>query len=77
MLLDQDLQDGGVDPSRVSESGTADPPELVLSHGHLPKLEHAGVIRWNRETREVRKGPEWDEISPLIELIRDHQDEFS
>ena len=47
-----------------------------LYHTHLPKLEQAGFIRWNQETQEVMKGPRFDEIRPLLELMRDHADEL-
>ncbi|MDG5778162.1 transcriptional regulator [Haloarculaceae archaeon H-GB2-1] len=47
-----------------------------LYHTHLPKLEQAGFISWDQETREVRKGPRFDEIRPLLELMRDHADEL-
>ncbi|RLM83592.1 ArsR family transcriptional regulator [Halobellus sp. Atlit-38R] len=45
-------------------------------HSHLPRLEEAGLIRWNRDTHEVLKGPRFDEIRPLLELLRDHADEL-
>lgn len=47
-----------------------------LFHIHLPKLEEAGFIEWNRDTHEVVKGPEFDEIRPLLELMQDHADEL-
>lgn len=47
-----------------------------LHHVHLPKLEAYGFISWNRETNEVTKGPEFDEIQPLLELLNDHLDEL-
>jgi len=47
-----------------------------LYHSHLPRLEEAGFIRWNRDTHEVVKGPRFDEIRPLLELMRDHADEL-
>ncbi len=45
-------------------------------HSHLPQLEEAGFIGWNRDTHEVVKGPRFDEIRPLLELMRDHPDEL-
>ena len=47
-----------------------------LVHTHLPALEDNGYISWNRETNEISKGPNWDEIGPLIELMHAHQDEL-
>lgn len=57
----------------------ADEDELVdieLHHRHLPKLAEAGYIDWDREANEVRRGPRFDEIAPLIELMRNHPDEL-
>ncbi|WP_245180854.1 hypothetical protein [Haloarcula amylovorans] len=53
-----------------------DDPELQLIHTHLPKLAEAGYIEWNRETDEVSKGPRYDEIEPLLNLLETHADEL-
>lgn len=56
------------------------PPEgrgVYLTHTHLPKLEDAGFIEWDREGEEVRAGPRFDEIRPLLELLDDHADELA
>lgn len=50
--------------------------QMKLVHGHLPKLADIGFIDWDRETGAISTGPNWEEISPLLELIRDHQDEL-
>lgn len=46
-------------------------------HSHLPRLEEAGFVRWNRETNQVSRGPAFDEIRPVLELIRDRTDGFA
>lgn len=53
-----------------------DDAEIALVHTHLPKLEDAGYVEWDRETGTVSKGPQFDEVAPLIELIEDHADEL-
>ena len=59
-----------------------DPPlepevlETELFHRHLPKLEEMGFIEWNRDTGEISKGPDWDDIEPVLRLLRDHRDEL-
>ena len=45
-------------------------------HSHFPQLEEAGFIRWKQDSHEVVKGPRFDEIQPLLELMRDHADEL-
>ena len=47
-----------------------------LYHSHLPKLDEAGYIEWDREADVIRHGPQFDEVEPLISLMRDHPDEL-
>lgn len=49
---------------------------VTMQHVHLPKLVDYGVIEWNEETHEVTKGPKFDEIRPLLELLLNHEDEL-
>ena len=58
--------------------GTEDPEEIrvQLIHNHLPKLAEAGYIEWDRDTGEISKGPRFDEIKPLLDLIQNHADEL-
>lgn len=49
---------------------------VKMRHVHLPKLVEHGFIEWNEETHEVTKGPNFDEIRPLLELLDDHRDEL-
>lgn len=60
-----------------SEAEDDDAKRLVaMDHVHLPKLADYGVIDWDRESNEVHKGPNFDEIRPLLELLDDHEDEL-
>lgn len=52
-------------------------PTLSLTHVHLPKLADVGFIEWDRESGDLSKGPNWEEIAPLLRLMWDHQDELS
>lgn len=45
--------------------------ELELRHIHLPKLAGSGYIRWDRETGEISKGPNWREIEPMVRQFRE------
>lgn len=45
---------------------------LAMKHFHLPKLTALGFIEWDRENGDVSKGPTFDEIRPLLELLDDH-----
>lgn len=55
-----------------------DPEEVrsELRETHLPMLEDAGIIEWDRETGEISRGPNFDEVEPLLELMEDHADEL-
>jgi len=75
-LLDHNPQDDS--PVAVVGDGDADAVERLVSmeHVHLPKLADYGYIDWDRESHEVSKGENFDEIRPLLELLADHEDEL-
>jgi DNA-binding transcriptional ArsR family regulator len=50
--------------------------ETILTHAHLPKLEDMGYIEWDRETGGISKGPRFDEIAPVLDLLENHADEL-
>ncbi len=47
-----------------------------LIHVHLPLLEEMGYIQWDRDSNQIRKGPNWEDIEPLLTLIHDHRGEL-
>jgi hypothetical protein len=49
---------------------------VEMHHVHLPKLEDYGFIEWDREADEVRKGPRFETVDPLLELLDDHREEL-
>ena len=48
----------------------------ALYHAHLPKLDEAGYIRWDRRGETVRRGPRFDDVAPAVRLLADHRDEL-
>ena len=77
LLLENPQDDTDRDP--LDLLGEVDEPEVLktrLYHAHLPKLESMGFIEWDRESGAISKGPEWDQIGPLLELIAEHRDEL-
>lgn len=44
--------------------------EIEMYHIHLPKLQDAGVIEWDRGNQQVLKGPAFDQIRPYLEVVR-------
>lgn len=82
-LLDENPQDDDDLQAGESAFGPEDRDDeanqllnIELVHLHLPKLESLGYITWDQETGNISKGPDWDEIEPLLRLLRDHADEL-
>lgn len=48
---------------------------VTMHHVHIPKLEAGGYIEWDRESQEVSRGPNFEEIRPLLELLADHEEQ--
>lgn len=47
-----------------------------LRHVHLPKLAETGYVDWDRDTGTIEKGPAFDELEPLLDLIENHSAEL-
>lgn len=47
-----------------------------MVHAHLPKLDDMGIVRWDRETEELSKGPRWDDLEPLLRWMDENRDEL-
>lgn len=76
-LLEHNPQDDTPVVIAASETESDAVERLVsMQHVHLPKLADYGFIEWNEETHEVMKGPNFDEIRPLLELLDNHEDEL-
>jgi hypothetical protein len=76
-LLEHNPQDDAPVVLADSEEDGDSMERLVrMDHVHLPKLEEYGFIEWNEKTHEVAKGPNFDEIRPVLELLEGHDDEL-
>lgn len=76
-LLDHNPQDDS--PVVIANSdaeGDAVERLVTMDHVHLPKLAEYGFIDWDRQSNEVKKGRNFDEIRPLLELLDEHEDEL-
>ncbi|CQR49056.1 hypothetical protein [Haloferax massiliensis] len=47
--------------------------KLQMYHVHLPKLERMGLIEPNGNWYDIRRGPHFDDIVPLLRVIDDHE----
>ena len=71
-LLDENPQDATVHASEDVDAGepkTKRRLQTAMYHSHLPKLVDYGFIEWHADTQEIRKGPQFEEIRPLLECI--------
>jgi hypothetical protein len=75
-LLEENPED-----DRTIASGGSDPGEgqqtIAMEHVHLPQLEDHGYINRNREENSVTKGAQFDEIKPLLAILKGIEDEKS
>ena len=65
--------------SIASDDATDDDLEqlkIQLHHTHFPKLAAAGYIEWDPDTETIRRGPNFDDVAPLLMLMADHADEL-
>lgn len=47
-----------------------------VTYDHLPQLNRVGLIEWDRDANTITRGPNFDDVRPLLELIRNHRDEL-
>lgn len=59
---------GGIDSENI--------PQGALVREHLPKLKRYGYIAQDETTREISKGPNWDEIEPLLRILQENEAEL-
>ncbi|WP_449272244.1 DUF7344 domain-containing protein [Haloprofundus halophilus] len=60
----------------TTEDGELEQFIVTLHHNHLPQLADAGFIDWDRESNTITRGPNFEEIRPLVTLIANHQEEL-
>jgi len=75
-LMDHNPQDDTPSVPVSSEDSDSIERFVQMKHVHLPKLVDHGFIEWDRDTHEVTKGENFEEIRPLLELLDDHEDEL-
>lgn len=73
-LIDQNPMTASTRAERNRERSPAADEPIQKQHVHLPKLAEYGFIDWNREQDTVVKGPRFDEIEPVLELLVENRD---
>nr|WP_049918681.1 hypothetical protein [Haloferax larsenii] len=63
----------------VADGGRTDSEQLevALFHTHLPKLDDAGFVTWNRQTGTIEPGPRFDDVEPVLELLSENHDRIA
>lgn len=59
-------------PEAANPSQLLREPELLYSeliHSHLPVLEKAGLIEWQREPLCAKRGPKFEEAAAIIQSV--------
>jgi hypothetical protein len=77
-LLEASDQEWLALPDAATSAHTPGPEilEITLKHNHLPKLEKAGYVRWERDPFIVRRGPRFHLIGGVVRAALDHADAF-
>jgi hypothetical protein len=47
---------------------------IALHHQHLPMLERAGYIEWHRDSNIIQRGPAFEHIAPVVEILQSNMD---
>jgi hypothetical protein len=72
-LAKTDPEERPFDPIDLLDEPTPEEPtemELLLYHVHLPKLGEQKLIRWDRTTLLIERGPNWDDVTPFLQGVK-------
>lgn len=48
---------------------------VSMQHVHLPKLATHGFVEWHRDAGEVTRGPAFEGLVPLLEVLQEFEGE--
>lgn len=65
-LLRTLLEEGSTTAIPPSDDTTPESVRIALYHIHLPKLDEAGLIEWDRDRNQVSKGPRFKTVVDLL-----------
>lgn len=77
ILLELLDEPGDVRVERLEQRTTLDEPHTQLHHAHLPMLERAGYLAWDRERGRVTAGPDFEKVEPMLRILKHYTNEFS
>jgi len=50
--------------------------QVRMYHVHLPKLDDIGVVDWDREADTIRRGPNFAETEPILDVLGSRRDDL-
>ena len=59
-------------PVQADELRESEGEKTALFHSHLPTLDDLDYIVWNRAAATITKGPNWEEIEPVVRLLSEN-----
>ena len=68
-LLDRESAASEYVPIADGDTDDSIPRLVELTNVHLPKLEAEGLIEWDRPTHGVARGPNFEAVQPILEVI--------
>lgn len=69
-LLESDSTDEArVDLESFATGSDRESSSVAMHHVHLPKLEAMGFVETDRDRRYVERGPDFEEIEPLLRIL--------
>lgn len=74
LLHELAANEGAIDLQKPGETIVGTGQEISLHHAHIPKLESFELV--SCEEQELQRGPQFEEIEPLLELLDDHSEEL-
>jgi hypothetical protein len=72
-LLDRGTKPTAAEQAAVVRAQSEQDLDIEMRHVHLPKLERAGIVVWDRKAETVEPGPHFEEVAPLVRLLHENQ----
>jgi hypothetical protein len=58
----------------LEECGDSSHLEVGMFHCHLPKLDEAEYVDWDRDRGTIRRGPRFDQVTSMLAHLEEEHD---